>query len=184
MYREISRYDSKSHCQTIFEINHLHIHIRKHSSYLIDRDPMQFWFGSEIHRNFSLLSTVARRLDAIPTITSSVERLFSSTGLIFTQRRTRLSLNYITRKLEEKIGVDLNGDGRIGGPGITSKLEQATHVDVNRDGIIGGYRPPPGGGLVGKIERMTHIDLNRDGYIGGRPGNYWPPQQPCHKKKH
>ncbi|CAF1066314.1 unnamed protein product, partial [Didymodactylos carnosus] len=48
-------------------------------------------------------------------------------------------------KLEEKIGIDLNGDGRIGGPGYTAKLEQATHVDLNRDGIIGGYRAPPGG---------------------------------------
>ncbi len=99
--------------------------------------------------------------------------------------------------------MDLNGDGRIGGPGTTAKIEQATHVDLNRDGIIGGYRPPADGGkhfshckgktkfvsdfimfffrlgLVGKIEKATHIDLNRDGYIGGRPG-YLPPQ-PHHK---
>ena len=53
--------------------------------------------------------------------------------------------DFIVRKLEEKIGIDLNGDGRIGGPGMTSKLEQATHIDFNRDGVI-GYRPPPGGG--------------------------------------
>jgi len=57
-------------------------------------------------------------------------------------------IDYITRKLEEKIGLDLNGDGRIGGPGITAKLEQATHIDFNRDGIIGGYRPSPGGGKI------------------------------------
>jgi hypothetical protein len=50
-------------------------------------------------------------------------------------------------KIEEKIGMDLNGDGRIGGPGVTSHLEQATHVDFNRDGVI-GYRPPPGGGNI------------------------------------
>jgi hypothetical protein len=54
-------------------------------------------------------------------------------------------LDYIVRKLEEKIGVDLNGDGQVGGPGMSSKLEQATHVDFNRDGVI-GYRPPAGGG--------------------------------------
>ncbi|CAF4271439.1 unnamed protein product, partial [Adineta steineri] len=42
-------------------------------------------------------------------------------------------MNYLTRKLEEKIGLDLNGDGRIGGPGITAKLEKATHIDFNRD---------------------------------------------------
>ncbi|CAF1160944.1 unnamed protein product [Rotaria sp. Silwood1] len=92
-------------------------------------------------------------------------------------------MNHIVRKIEEKLGVDLNGDGRIGGPGISAKFEQATHIDLNRDGLIGGYRPPPGGGLVGKLERMTHIDLNRDGYIGGRPGNYWPPPA-NHNKKH
>jgi hypothetical protein len=57
-------------------------------------------------------------------------------------------VDYITRKIEEKIGLDLNGDGRIGGPGITAKLEQATHIDFNRDGIIGGYRPAPGGGKI------------------------------------
>ena len=56
------------------------------------------------------------------------------------------SLDYLVNKVENKIGLDLNGDGRIGGPGITSKIEQATHVDLNRDGIIGGHRPAPGGG--------------------------------------
>ena len=55
-------------------------------------------------------------------------------------------IDYITRKLEEKLGVDLNNDGRIGGPGLRAKLEQKTHIDFNRDGVIGGYRPPPGGG--------------------------------------
>lgn len=54
--------------------------------------------------------------------------------------------DYLTEKLEAKLGWDLNGDGRIGGPGIRSKIEQATHIDFNRDGIIGGYRPSPGGG--------------------------------------
>jgi hypothetical protein len=55
-------------------------------------------------------------------------------------------IDYITDKIEEKLGVDLNKDGRIGGPGATAKIEQATHVDINRDGIIGGYRPPADGG--------------------------------------
>lgn len=54
-------------------------------------------------------------------------------------------LDFIVRKLEEKVGIDLNGDGRIGGPGLTSKLEQATHVDFNRDGVI-GHRQQIGGG--------------------------------------
>ena len=47
--------------------------------------------------------------------------------------------------MEEKIGYDLNGDGRIGGPGVTAQAEQATHFDINGDGRIGGYRPPPPG---------------------------------------
>ena len=55
------------------------------------------------------------------------------------------SLDFINRKLEEKIGLDLNGDGQIGGPGLKSQLEQSTHIDLNRDGVI-GYRPPANGG--------------------------------------
>jgi hypothetical protein len=42
--------------------------------------------------------------------------------------------------------MDLNKDGRIGGPGPTANIERATHIDINRDGIIGGYRPPADGG--------------------------------------
>ncbi len=42
--------------------------------------------------------------------------------------------------------MDLNKDGRIGGPGPTGDIERATHVDINRDGMIGGYRPPADGG--------------------------------------
>ncbi len=99
-------------------------------------------------------------------------------------------IDFITDKIEETLGVDLNKDGRIGGPGPTAEIERATHIDINRDGIIGGYRPPADGGkrndhwriqtcfgfigLVGKIEKATHIDINRDGRIGG--GAYYPPQ--------
>ncbi|CAF1050191.1 unnamed protein product [Adineta steineri] len=74
--------------------------------------------------------------------------------------------NFITDKIEEQLGLDINKDGRIGGPGPMSKIEQTTHIDLNHDGIIGGYRPPAGGGLIGKIEQATHIDLNGDGRIG------------------
>ncbi|CAF1174219.1 unnamed protein product [Adineta steineri] len=79
-------------------------------------------------------------------------------------------MSFIMNKIEEKIGLDLNKDGRVGGPGLTDKIEKKTHVDFNRDGL----------GLIGKIERATHIDINRDGYIGGAPG-YLPPPQ-THKK--
>lgn len=46
------------------------------------------------------------------------------------------------------MGVDLNKDGRIGGPGPAAQIERATHIDLNRDGIIGGYRPPADGGTT------------------------------------
>lgn len=86
---------------------------------------------------------------------------------------------FLVRKIEEKVGLDLNKDGKIGGPNLTDKIEKKTHIDLNRDGLVGAHRPPPGGGVIGKIERMTHIDINRDGYIGGRPGHPIPP----HKKR-
>ncbi len=57
-----------------------------------------------------------------------------------------ISIDFITDKIEETLGVDINKDGRIGGPGPMSEIERATHIDINRDGIIGGYRPPAGGG--------------------------------------
>ncbi|CAF1181365.1 unnamed protein product [Adineta steineri] len=89
-------------------------------------------------------------------------------------------MSFIMNKIEEKVGLDLNKDGRVGGPGLTDKIEKKTHVDFNRDGLVGAHRPSPGGGLIGKIERATHIDINRDGYIGGAPG-YLPAPQ-THKK--
>ncbi|CAF1282690.1 unnamed protein product [Adineta steineri] len=89
-------------------------------------------------------------------------------------------MSFIMNKIEEKVGLDLNKDGRVGGPGLTDKIEKKTHIDFNRDGLVGAHRPSPGGGLIGKIERATHIDINRDGYIGGAPG-YLPPPQ-THKK--
>ncbi|CAF0778162.1 unnamed protein product [Adineta ricciae] len=88
-------------------------------------------------------------------------------------------MSFIVNKIEEKVGLDLNRDGRIGGPGLTDSIEKKTHIDFNRDGIVGAHRPPAGGGLVGKIERATHIDINRDGFIGGPHGCH-PPQG--HKK--
>ena len=42
--------------------------------------------------------------------------------------------------MERQLGVDLNGDGYIGGEGFLSRLERATHIDFNGDNIIG--RPP------------------------------------------
>ena len=44
----------------------------------------------------------------------------------------------IKNKIEEKTGLDLNKDGRVGGDGLAGDVEKATHVDLNRDGVIGG----------------------------------------------
>ncbi|CAF1443125.1 unnamed protein product [Rotaria sp. Silwood1] len=51
-----------------------------------------------------------------------------------------MATNFIVNRLERALGVDLDGDGYIGGEGFLSKLERATHIDFNRDNIIG--RPP------------------------------------------
>ncbi|CAF3724645.1 unnamed protein product [Rotaria sp. Silwood1] len=44
---------------------------------------------------------------------------------------------YIVNSLERNLGIDLNGDGYIGGQGFWSSLERATGIDFNGDGIIG-----------------------------------------------
>ncbi|CAF1453165.1 unnamed protein product, partial [Rotaria sordida] len=86
-------------------------------------------------------------------------------------------MNFITNKAEEKTGMDLNQDGRVGGSGvgggraggggIIGQAEKATNMDLNRDGVVGGQKAAGGGGLLGKAEQMTNMDLNRDGRIGG-----------------
>jgi hypothetical protein len=65
------------------------------------------------------------------------------------------SLDFITNKVEEALGVDLNKDGRIGGPGPMAEVERATHIDMNHDGVIGGYRPTPGGGKTQPSAQLT-----------------------------
>ncbi|CAF3965745.1 unnamed protein product [Adineta steineri] len=39
--------------------------------------------------------------------------------------------------MERRLGVDLNGDGYIGGEGYLAQLERATGRDINGDGLIG-----------------------------------------------
>jgi len=46
-------------------------------------------------------------------------------------------MNFLVNRLERNIGMDLNGDGYIGGEGFMSRLERATHIDFNGDNIIG-----------------------------------------------
>merc|ERR1711939_1126814 len=53
-------------------------------------------------------------------------------------------MNFLINGIERRIGIDLNGDGYIGGEGFKSKLERRTHIDFNRDNIIGRpYDVPP-----------------------------------------
>ncbi|CAF4573171.1 unnamed protein product [Rotaria socialis] len=85
-------------------------------------------------------------------------------------------MNFITKQVKNKLGVDLNGDGVIG------SVESATHMDINGDGTVGGKPAHPSnsnyygsvgyatnphqssdGGLMNKLENVTHMDLNSDG---------------------
>ncbi|CAF3979587.1 unnamed protein product, partial [Adineta steineri] len=43
----------------------------------------------------------------------------------------------IVNALERRLGLDLNGDGFIGGEGYMSQLERATGRDIDGDGVIG-----------------------------------------------
>jgi len=45
--------------------------------------------------------------------------------------------SFRVHRLERRLGMDLNGDGYIGGQGILSRLERATHMDLNGDHRIG-----------------------------------------------
>ncbi|UJR33165.1 hypothetical protein I4U23_020621 [Adineta vaga] len=58
---------------------------------------------------------------------------------------------FINNRFESRLGMDLNGDGYIGGQGFMNRIERATHIDFNRDNIIGrqpdvyyGYGPSYG----------------------------------------
>ncbi|CAF1349366.1 unnamed protein product [Adineta steineri] len=44
---------------------------------------------------------------------------------------------HIVNTLERRLGMDLNGDGYIGGEGYLAQLERATGRDINGDGILG-----------------------------------------------
>ncbi|CAF1167565.1 unnamed protein product [Rotaria sp. Silwood1] len=105
--------------------------------------------------------------------------------------------NFITKQVENKLGVDLNGDGMVGsgrgqsqgyggaGGGVMNQVEKATNMDLNGDGRVGGgmghgqqsggygHNPNSGGsgGLMNQLEKATHMDLNGDGRVGGS-GHY------------
>jgi hypothetical protein len=52
-------------------------------------------------------------------------------------------IDFVTNKIEEKTGMDLNKDGRVGGSGMAG---QATHMGSNCPGPMGGNQAPGGGG--------------------------------------
>ncbi|CAF4559052.1 unnamed protein product [Rotaria sp. Silwood1] len=60
------------------------------------------------------------------------------------------------KQVENKLGMDLNGDGMIG--------------SGSGHGASGGYRSQGqgGGGFINQAESITHMDLNGDGTVGGR----------------
>ena len=65
-------------------------------------------------------------------------------------------VDFLKKKIEKKVGIDLDGDGRIGGSGHGSggpmgQVEKALNVDLNQDGRIGGgaaagHKPSSGSG--------------------------------------
>ena len=63
----------------------------------------------------------------------------------FTYSYILFSIDFVTNKIEETTGMDINRDGHVGGGGVTGKVEKATHMDINRDGRIGGNQAPGGG---------------------------------------
>ena len=72
--------------------------------------------------------------------------------------------------------MDLDGDGRIGGPLMRSpNFQQYGGPYPPAPNQYGGAYPPPnfnqagGGGLIKELERTTNIDLDGDGRIGGPP---------------
>jgi hypothetical protein len=76
-------------------------------------------------------------------------------------------------QMERMTGVDLNGDGRVGGGagcaiqqprmgGVTG-YQTYSHYSVSASGT--GHIP--GGSALNQMEKMTGMDLNGDGRIGG-----------------
>ena len=55
-------------------------------------------------------------------------------------------IDFVTNKIEEKTGMDINRDGHIGGGGMTGQAEKITHMDLNHDGVIGGRPAAHGAG--------------------------------------
>lgn len=88
---------------------------------------------------------------------SKMENIFYFCMILF-------KIDLIKNKVEEKTGIDVNNDGRVGGGGLTSDAEKATHVDLNRDGVIGGRSAPTGGGKLNHFTKNILIIIHRFGW--------------------
>lgn len=69
----------------------------------------------------------------------------------------------LLNQAEKVTGVDLNGDGRIGGSSAHGPYQNQYHAH--------GYPQPSAAGasnnLMNKLEKVSGVDLNGDGRIGG-----------------
>ncbi|CAF0777774.1 unnamed protein product [Rotaria sp. Silwood1] len=72
-------------------------------------------------------------------------------------------IGYIVNALEHRLGMDLNGDGYIGGQGYLAMMERMMGLDINGDGYL-GRRPDvvPGYPAVFGYPSMVY---NRHGQI-------------------
>jgi len=97
-------------------------------------------------------------------------------------------------QIEKATGMDLNGDGRVGGAGHAPQYNQygapsgyppnynqygpPQGQQYNQYGGAPGYGHNPhqgggaGGGLMDQLERATGMDLNGDGRVGGSGQGY------------
>ncbi|CAF0983731.1 unnamed protein product [Adineta steineri] len=77
--------------------------------------------------------------------------------------------HFINNRIERSLGMDLNGDGYIGGQGFMSRMERATHIDFNGDNMI-GRRPDLMYGGYGYPSPYQNFGYG--GYSGYNPYSY------------
>ncbi|CAF1268160.1 unnamed protein product [Adineta steineri] len=80
--------------------------------------------------------------------------------------------NFINNRIERSLGMDLNGDGYVGGQGFMSRIEKATHIDFNGDNIIGRQPDIMYGGYGYPSPYHYHNHGGYGGYTGYNPYSY------------
>ncbi|CAF1176033.1 unnamed protein product [Rotaria magnacalcarata] len=102
---------------------------------------------------------------------------------VFYQLQKINEMNFITKQLEKKLGVDLNGDGIIGsgygrgGSLVNGRIGRGPAPFPNYPQSYNSYGGPPNfqsgnSGMINELEKATNIDLNHDGRIGGGPAPF------------